>query len=91
MSNGQEVSLEEVAAMVADQFARRIGREVRQQLETLQHDVQQISALPITADVSEPKAVTLSEAARLLSVSVGALRKFIAKSVSVRLTLVVGS
>ena len=73
MANGREVSLEEVAATVAEQVVRRIGREMRQQAEALPR------TLPINSSDKdlEPRAVSVLEAARLLSVSEAALRKFI--------------
>ena len=73
MANGREVSLEEVAATVAEQVVRRIGREMRQQAEALPR------TLPINSSDKdlEPRAVSVLEAARLLSISEAALRKFI--------------
>jgi excisionase family DNA binding protein len=75
ISKGRELSFDELADAIADRFASRLSREIRQLAQAGPNPP--TTPVPPTAN-PEPKAVSVREAARLLSVSAGAVRRFVA-------------
>ncbi len=76
VSKGREVSLEEVAAIIADHVARRILREIRQHTETLPRD-QRSSPAPAPTSISEPKVVSVQDAAKFLGLGRSTICQYI--------------
>lgn len=79
MENGRELSLDALVDLLAERAARRIGQDIRERTVTYCRDSQSSSPTSRKASDTQPKAVSVQEAARILSVSEAALRKFIGR------------